>query len=158
VRVVLKPDEPDQRSLRQCRKKSGALDAATLYKLRTWGGVHAPFHDFVWLNHAPSRVQFFGWLLSRGRLQTRAALHRETILSNEETGCPICLSSLETADHLFLGCGFACGFWSAIVQRFSDDARHVRVPWCAPGAVGDIVYLHLAVLLEPVEAQEHGGV
>jgi hypothetical protein len=45
--VVLKSDEPNLRSLLRCWKKCGALDAAALYKLRTWGGVHAPFHDFV---------------------------------------------------------------------------------------------------------------
>jgi hypothetical protein len=121
--ISLKPGEPDRRSLLRCRKKCGALDAAALYKLRTWGGVHAPFHDFVWLNHAPSKVQFFGWLLSRGRLQTRATLHEKTILTRAEAGCPICLASIETADHLLLGCGFAGSFWAAIGQRFPDHAK-----------------------------------
>jgi hypothetical protein len=102
----LNPGEPDRRSLLRCRKNSGALDAAALYRLRTWGGVHAPFHDFVWLNHAPSKVQFFGWLLSRGRLQTRAALHEKNILTRVEAGCPISEAAPGSGSWVFIWCIF----------------------------------------------------
>jgi hypothetical protein len=37
----------DKRCLSRCSKKGGALDAAELYKLCTWGGVDAPYHNFV---------------------------------------------------------------------------------------------------------------
>jgi hypothetical protein len=50
---------PDARILTRCRKKNGALDAAALYRLRTWGGVDSPACAFVWHNHAPSKVRFF---------------------------------------------------------------------------------------------------
>jgi hypothetical protein len=59
---------PDCRVLLRCRKPCGALDAAALYKLRTWGGVDAPFFAFVWRNFAPSKVKNFAWLLSRDRI------------------------------------------------------------------------------------------
>jgi hypothetical protein len=49
-------DGVDVKSLTRCSKKNGALDAAELYKLCTWGGVDVPYHDFVWKNFATSKV------------------------------------------------------------------------------------------------------
>jgi hypothetical protein len=121
--VVLRGDTPDVRSLSRCKRKDGSFDAAAYYQLRTWGGVHAPFHDFVWHNHAPSRVRFFTWLLSRDRLQTRAALLHKTILERAAAFCPVCRAPIETASHIFFGCDFAQSFWAAVGCRFPVDAR-----------------------------------
>jgi hypothetical protein len=58
-------EEVDVHSLVRCQKCTGALDTGALYKLRSFGGVDAPFYGFVWQNRAPSRVKFFAWLLSK---------------------------------------------------------------------------------------------
>jgi hypothetical protein len=87
------------------------------------GSVHAPFCGFVWHNHAPSRVRFFTWLLSRDRLQTRAVLLHKTILERAAAFCPICQDPIETANHIFFECGFAKSFWAAVGCRFPMDAR-----------------------------------
>jgi hypothetical protein len=44
---------PDTQELVRCRRKDGALDASSMYKLRSWRGVDVPFYNFVWENHAP---------------------------------------------------------------------------------------------------------
>jgi hypothetical protein len=121
--VVLRGNTPDTRVLTRCKRKDGGFNAAAYYQLRSWGGVHAPFHGFVWHNHAPSRVRFFAWLLSRDRLQTRAALLHKTILERAATFSPICQDPIEMANHIFFECGFAKSFWAAIGCRFPVDAR-----------------------------------
>jgi hypothetical protein len=65
---VLLSEGEDERTLTRCRKKNGALDAGALYHLRSFGGVLSLAHDFVWRNHAPSKVCFFAWLLSKARI------------------------------------------------------------------------------------------
>ncbi|CAM0881147.1 unnamed protein product [Alopecurus aequalis] len=108
----------DIRTLTRCRKKTEGLDVAAFYRLRTWGGVDSPFHDFVWHNHAPSKVQFFAWLLS----QSRIALLRKHILTAEEAHCPICDAVEEIANHIFFECTFAQQFWASLGFRFPPDA------------------------------------
>ncbi|KAM0859294.1 hypothetical protein ACQ4PT_047293 [Festuca glaucescens] len=114
VNEVVLAEAADTRVLTRCRKRLGGLDASAMYKLRSWGGVDAPSHDFVWKNSAPSKVQFFAWPLTKARVQSRAALLRKNILSAAEAGCPICQAPLETANHIFFGCSFARRFWDAV--------------------------------------------
>jgi hypothetical protein len=113
----------DKRCLSRCSKRGGALDAAELFRLCTWGGVNVPYHDFVWGNFAPSKVQFFTWTLSRGRTPTRSELARKRILTQAEARCPLCDHRSETAGHLFLECAFARRFWAAARVRFPPRPR-----------------------------------
>ena len=117
-------------------KPSGALDAAALYKLMSWGGVEDPAAPFVWENHAPSKVRFFAWLLVKARVLSRHALLQRCVLTVEEAGCPICSAPLETANHIFLECPFARRFWRKIGFVFPADADVRRLPeYGAPAAV-----------------------
>jgi hypothetical protein len=68
------------------------------------GGVDVPSFNFVWENHAPPRVQFFAWVLSKARTPSRASLLRKNILTAAEAGCPMCSAPLETVNHIFLDC------------------------------------------------------
>jgi hypothetical protein len=113
---------PDNRILTRCGKKNGALDAAALYRLRTWGVVDPPACAFVWHNHTPSKVRFFAWLLSKARIQSRSSLLRKRILTIAEAACPICGGAEETADHIIFECRFARGFWRALGFLFPLDA------------------------------------
>jgi hypothetical protein len=103
--------DADVRVLTRCKTPSGRLRSSELYRLCCFGGVDAPSAAFIWGSRAPSRVKFFAWLLSQARIQTRDTLLRKNILVPAECGCPLCPATLETAEHLILGCPFARQFW-----------------------------------------------
>jgi hypothetical protein len=105
-----------------CAKRTGELAVGELYKLMQFGGVDAPFADFVWGGFAPSKAKFFAWLLVQSRIQSRAALFKKHVLSEEEALCPICESERETATHLIFACPFVHRFWDAIGWSFPVDA------------------------------------
>jgi hypothetical protein len=65
--IILAPG-PDTRALACHRKKGGALDVGALYGLTQLCGVIAPFARFVWDGFAPSKAQFFAWLLVQSRI------------------------------------------------------------------------------------------
>jgi hypothetical protein len=75
-------------------------------------------------------------LLTKARVQSRAALLRKTILTAAEAGCPICHDPLETANHIFFDCSFARRFWTVVGFSFPLDAD-VRLlhEYAAPAAV-----------------------
>ena len=104
----------DQRSLPLCGAKDGKMKNSRLYKLSTMGGVLSRHHDFIWESRAPSRVKFFAWLLVHGRIQCRSNLLRKSIITPEESGCPICSAPLETPEHIMLSCPFARRFWLSL--------------------------------------------
>jgi hypothetical protein len=120
--TVLAPGTPDSRELTKCRDLKGAFSSSALYRLQMFGGITAPFAAFVWGNHAPSRVQFFGWLLARGRVPSRSSLLHKNILTHVEAVCPICAAPEGTADHIFAGCAFARGFWGVVWGGPAPDA------------------------------------
>jgi hypothetical protein len=135
--VVRCTGEPDARSLVRCAAPHGRLRVAELYRLRTFGGVRCPFFDFVWLNHAPPRVRVFAWLLVQHRLPSRTNLHQKTILTEEESNCPLCGEVIETCSHLVFGCPFARSFWDSIgasppPSLLASDAALISLPRSIP--------------------------
>uniref|UniRef100_A0A453CGB0 Reverse transcriptase zinc-binding domain-containing protein n=1 Tax=Aegilops tauschii subsp. strangulata TaxID=200361 RepID=A0A453CGB0_AEGTS len=106
--------EPEARSVALCAGPGGGFSSRGAYALYHYGGVGAPAASFLWSSRAPSRVKFFGWLLTQSRVHTRDVLLRKTILTAAEAGCPCCEAELETADHLIFGCPFAVQFWRRI--------------------------------------------
>ena len=79
---------------------------------------------FLWRSSAPSRVRFFAWLLTLGRIHTRDNLLKKHIVELQGAGCPECGASLETPDHLIFGCPFACAFWCSL--RLPTSGASVR--------------------------------
>jgi hypothetical protein len=57
-------------------------------------------------------VQFFGWLLSQGRIQCKANLVRKGIVDSSE--CDVCHGAEETPAHVIFGCTTAREFWESI--------------------------------------------
>jgi hypothetical protein len=55
-------------------------------------------YDFIWNSRAPNKV-IFAWLVQLDRLNTRANLHRKTII--DHTDCP---GTAEDRNHLFFEC------------------------------------------------------
>jgi hypothetical protein len=113
----------DVRTLPLCSKAGGKLSTSALYKLCTFGGVLDAHHEFIWASYAPSKVKFFGWLAVRDRNQCRSNLLRKGILSDDESGCPICATSLETTSHILFGYHFARRFWGSIGAE--QDGNHL---------------------------------
>jgi hypothetical protein len=99
------------------------VDVGALYALCSFGGVLAPEHNFVWCNHAPSKVRFFAWLLTKARIPSRSSLLRKRILTAAEAVCPVCASSEETASHIIFGCDFAARFWRSLGFYFPSNAN-----------------------------------
>uniref|UniRef100_J3L365 Reverse transcriptase domain-containing protein n=1 Tax=Oryza brachyantha TaxID=4533 RepID=J3L365_ORYBR len=85
-------------------------------------GDKGPNYGFIWKNRAPPRVRFFTWLLSKDRLPTRNNLIVNKIV--DSASCPICDSTWEDGDHLFLQCPFAVALWSAL--GFAPTTSSVR--------------------------------
>ncbi|CAM0908391.1 unnamed protein product [Alopecurus aequalis] len=112
----------DTWALTRCVRRSGALNAASLYQLCSLGGVEVPFAAFIWKNFAPSRVRFFGLMLLQSRIQSRGSLLRKKIIPEDEAHCPICDDPVETSDHLMLNCVFARRFWAIVGWTLTPDA------------------------------------
>ena len=61
---------------------------------------------------APSRVQFFIWLMVHGRVQCRTNLFRKTIVDSPV--CEVYKHADETSEHIAFGCSFAELFWAKL--------------------------------------------
>lgn len=72
---------------------------------------------FIWKNGAPPRVQFFGWLASRGRIQCRSILDRKGLVQGAR--CEVCNGSDETTPHVLFHCDLARQLWARL---------HIRTP------------------------------
>lgn len=127
----------DERSLGLCRGPNGRLSSRSAYGLLRFGGIYTPVEPFLWGSTAPSRVKFFGWLLSLSRIHTRDVLLRKTIITVVEVGCPCCAAPLETVDHLFFQCGFAASLWRRL--RIDVSSATVADLYCVDvsSAVGE---------------------
>ncbi|KAE8789904.1 hypothetical protein D1007_35869 [Hordeum vulgare] len=84
----------------------GRFSTRAVYALHRLGGVGVVMATFLWSNRHPSRVKFFGWLLTLSRVHTWDVLLHKTIVTAKEVGCLCCEAVLETAGHLISGCPF----------------------------------------------------
>lgn len=137
VQQTLLTDKPDRR-LSPFSRSPDRLDTSTIYRLlKAKGQPDDPASVFIWKNAAPSRVQFFVWLLIKGRIQCRANLFRKKII--DSSACLACRDPLETPDHIMFGCPFAAQFWSAVGLQASQNpktsdlhthfTKHTSHPW-----------------------------
>ena len=81
----------------------------------------------LWTTRLPTKIKFFAWLLSRGRLNTRSYLHHRNIRSLDESWCAHCPGVLEMDAHIFSGCHRARGVWARLGISVPDAI--VRRPW-----------------------------
>ncbi|CAM0948631.1 unnamed protein product [Alopecurus aequalis] len=108
------------------------------------GGMLCAQYQFIWRSRAPSKVQFFCWLLVQGRIQCRSNLLRKNILEKKNSGCALCGADLETPEHVVFECTFARQFWNALGADSPPPTRCCEagtcplppsaparaVPWC----------------------------
>jgi hypothetical protein len=87
--------------------KNGTLRAGPVYAIAMQAreDPSCPFYKFVWQNHAPPRVCFFGWLLVQKRIQCKATLAAKNTM--DTATCELCNCAEETPDHPILHCSVA---------------------------------------------------
>lgn len=83
-----------------------------IYRTSVRGDTTCPSYQIVWENFAPPRVKFVGWLITKDRINCKAALKQTKILPDDL--CDICFLGSETAAHIISGCPFAQEFWRKI--------------------------------------------
>lgn len=66
------------------------------------------------------------WVANADRLPTRSRLASWGI--NIQTCCPLCLSHIETRDHLLLTCDFSKEIWRLLFERL-DRSRLSLLSW-----------------------------
>jgi hypothetical protein len=138
-------EDPDTRLSPLSRTKE-KLDTSAIYKLLKARGLSAdPASSFIWQNAAPPRVQLFAWLLSKGRIQCRANLHRKHIV--DSPNCTVCGAAEETPDHIMFHCASAVQFWSSLGMQLGAETSTNRLH-CLPkiGNLPDAQYNTFIVL------------
>ena len=87
-------------------------------------GIYLSFYPLIlsfpwrmmWQLKVPSRVAFFSWLASLGKILTTNNLLKMHILLFD--WCYMCKSCGESVDHLILHCPIACELWSLVFYLF----------------------------------------
>ncbi|XP_021995600.1 uncharacterized protein LOC110892758 [Helianthus annuus] len=70
-------------------------------------------HSMIWESWVPNKVNLFIWRAEMDRIPTKEALIRIHV-NIQDDSCALCNSATENVMHLFTGCYFACGVWSAV--------------------------------------------
>jgi hypothetical protein len=84
----------------------------------------------IWKVKVPSRVAFFVWTTTLGKILILDNLRKMNIIVME--WCYMCKISGESIDYLFLHCMVATELWSTILQLFG-------VVWVMPQSVKDML-------------------
>lgn len=83
----------------------------------------------LWKNHAPPKVQFFGWLAVLGRIKTAKLLFSLGIFSDfNDSLCHFCGAASESVEHLFLHCKVVWPIWCRVLRWW-------KIAWVIPGTV-----------------------
>jgi hypothetical protein len=97
------------------------LDGSSFSTKAAYNSLHDQQADditaSVWASHVPNKDKIFGWLFHLDRLNTRANLHRKTIINSPS--CPRCPNTVEDRQHLFFDCPAARIIWQrAQLQQY----------------------------------------
>jgi len=112
----------------RARKKS--FEAKSYYKVLL-NPIQSSFPwKSIWKVKVLSKVAFFVWTATLGKILTLNNLQKRNIIVME--WCYMCKTSGESIDHLFLHCMVATKLWSTILQLFG-------VVWVMPRSVKDML-------------------
>jgi hypothetical protein len=73
---------------------------------------------FIWKSGVPSKVSALCWQLLLDKIPTRDNLSRRGVISVEESSCPFCHDTVESASHLFLHCSYTARIWYDIMRWY----------------------------------------
>lgn len=82
--------------------------------------------NLIWRPRAHPKLKLFGWVLYRGRLNTRANLFHKHIIS--DAACPRCPCTSKDTAHLFLNCPKGHQVW---VQLQINPSHRFQDLWSA---------------------------
>jgi hypothetical protein len=94
----------------------------------------------------------FVWRLLRDRLPTKDNLARWRVIQASDTTCPTACGSLETATHLFMGCGTFSSIWYLVLRWLGisavmpGDLRHHFHQFIHLAGLPRSTHLHLRVI------------
>jgi hypothetical protein len=114
---------------------NGKLHTSLLYQLLAPQQAVDAAAKAVWDSVTPPCVQFFGWLVIRNRVQSKANLLVKKIVDNAE--CEICQGGEETICHILFECPFAQSFLAALGFQLppgqrAQDLHLIPRPTAAP--------------------------
>ncbi|CAL5392642.1 unnamed protein product [Camellia sinensis] len=96
--------------------QSGMFNVAVAYNKIT-SGQDFDVSGFIWKNISPPKLNFFCWLVLKGRIKSRAYLQRLGILShNARSECVFCTEEIETINHVMLLCPVIWQLWSNLLE------------------------------------------
>lgn len=149
--------EPDVRKCMAAGSET-KLKTGLLYTVLQGGeGATSRESEFVWCNRAPPRVQFFGWLVSKDRLQCKENLLRKKIV--DSATCDCCRAEAETTAHVLFHCLFAKQFWNwiGIAPPSTRQGAAMRTPPPGGCARASLQCLRVALLLGALETEKPLG-
>ena len=116
--------------------KSGDFSVKLLYSISVLRDSHLFPCNSIWRVKAPSKVAFFAWEASWGKILTLEQVQRRGY--SMANMCFLCLSEVEMVDHLLLHCVKTRVLWSLIFSLFgmawvlSCSVKETLLGW--PGA------------------------
>ena len=138
-------NDPDTRVLASMKAKPFSTSGA--YRLLQQDTEQQTDIMLLWSTRLPTKVKFFAWLLSHGRLNTREYLYRRSIRKLEEAYCECCPTVMETDEHIFISCPVARQVWRRL--GLDADTLDLRRPWQFPlnSMLPDTVCIDVVLLL-----------
>ena len=94
----------------------GIFDIRSFYKTIAFKDNPSFPQKSIWRTKAPSKVAFFVWSASLGKILTLDNLRRRQIIMVNR--CCLCKLDGESVDHLLLHCVVARSLWNTILSRF----------------------------------------
>ena len=91
---------------------SGEYSASSAYMVQFVGLSFCPMNATIWKMWAPSKCNFFAWLIFQNRVWTANRLLRRGLPSCNL--CPLCKQVQESATHLLFQCRFTVRIWTEI--------------------------------------------
>jgi hypothetical protein len=122
------------------------LLSGLIYKTSMRSNNTCPSYQFIWKNIAIPRVKFFGWLLTKERINCKSNLLTKKVLQN--ASCDIYGHASETPNHIILGYLFAQTFWNHIGWQAGNIAE-VLCLWesSAPVVMPKVAHSSLLLLI-----------
>jgi hypothetical protein len=105
------------------------FDVRSFYKIIAFKNNYSFPWKSIWRTKAPSKVAFFIWLASLGKILTLDNLRRRQVIVVNR--CCLCELDGESVDHL-LHCEVARALWNTILSRFG-------LSWVMPNKVVDLM-------------------
>ena len=114
-----------------------SLNSKGSFSIKSFCSTHSDAldgYDFaaksIWKSKAPTKVCFFVWAATIGKIPTDDMLKRRNFRGLSK--CSLCLEEEETADHLLVHCRWVSALWDLALSLMG-------ISWVQPSNVRDVV-------------------